>query len=87
MWKKSDFQRGYRGYRCMMYDEVSVQKWCILFNGGRTNIPVEESKGRSSVVIDEMKAKIEVKVQENRHGCTNFYRNSWNTNNCWSINL
>lgn len=57
---------------CMM-NEVSVLKWRILFIGGRTNIPVVESKSRPSVVTDEMKAKIEVKVYDDRHGCTHFY--------------
>lgn len=47
-------------------NEASVRKWCIMFNGGRTNVHDEERSGRPSVVTDELKRRIEEKIQEDR---------------------
>lgn len=85
MRKKIDFQTGCWGLRRVewKYQDMSkmvhfiCQKWCILFNGERKNVLVEESNGQSSVVTDGMKTKIEMKIQEDMHGCIQFYWNSW----------
>lgn len=54
----------------------TCQKWCILFNDERKNVLVEESNGQSSVVTEGTKTKIETKIQEDMHGCIQFYCNS-----------
>lgn len=38
-------------------NENSVRKWCIIFNGGWTNIHDEERSGRTSVVTDEHESR------------------------------
>ncbi|GJQ81429.1 hypothetical protein Trydic_g14586 [Trypoxylus dichotomus] len=44
-------------------DEVSVGKWCIMFNDGRKNSHDEHRSGWPSVVTDGLKTRIERKIQ------------------------
>jgi hypothetical protein len=45
----------------------SVQKWCIQFKNGRTNVHDKEKSGRPSIVTDDLVAKVDEKICENRH--------------------
>lgn len=47
--------------------EASVWNWCIMFNGGRTNVHDEEYSGWLSVVTDKLKSKIEEEIKEHRN--------------------
>lgn len=50
----------------------TCQKWCILFNGERKNVLVEESNGQSSVVTKGTKTKIEQKFKKTCMAAFNF---------------
>ncbi|GFX02353.1 hypothetical protein TNCV_2285211 [Trichonephila clavipes] len=46
-------------------NESSIQKWCIQFKNGQTNVQDEEKKGRPNIVTDELVAKVDEKILEN----------------------
>lgn len=48
-------------------------------NGRRSNIFDKESEGRSSAFTDGIKAKIEAKIQYDKHDCTfiEIWENKW----------
>lgn len=58
-------------------NEVLVKKCFILFYCGQTNVHDKDFECQSSVVTGKIKAKIDVKLQEDRHDCTHFDWNSW----------
>lgn len=56
---------------CMMKCQLNGT-FCSMAEHRRINVQDEESEGRSSVLTDRTKAKIEMKKQEDRHGCKNL---------------
>lgn len=61
--------------RCMMNTEMAHFVWWL--DGWRTNVNDKESEGCPRVVTDGIKEQVEVKMQEDKHDCTNFYWNLW----------
>ncbi|GFX59762.1 HTH_48 domain-containing protein [Trichonephila clavipes] len=54
-------------YGCNVMNERSIQKWCIQFKNGRTNVHDEEKSGSPSIVSDKLLAKVDEKIRENHH--------------------
>ena len=46
---------------------ASVQKWCIMFTNGRTDVHDAEKSGRPSVITDALKENVNRIFRENRH--------------------
>ncbi|GFU21283.1 HTH_48 domain-containing protein [Trichonephila clavipes] len=53
-------------YRNNVMNESSIQKWCVQFKNGRTNVRDEEKSGRPSIVTDELVTKVDEDIRENR---------------------
>ena len=60
-------QRPVAVYGEHVMNAASVQKWCIMFTNGRTDVHDAEKSGRPSVITDGLKQKVNRIIQENRH--------------------
>jgi histone-lysine N-methyltransferase SETMAR len=47
-------------------NDLSVSKWCRMFNAGRTNVHDEEQSGHPSLITEDLKKQVDEKIRQDR---------------------
>jgi transposase len=55
-------------------NELSVRKWCRMFNEGRTNVHDEERSGHPSLITENLKKQIDEQIQQDRRSALDKLR-------------